>query len=124
MESGAIISTEVRCNALVKLRRAIEKERGLWTDVFYHDCYHSALQTPDLLNEFQLVIFYHPSPCALLDQVHCFYLYTDIKKWHEVGCNTSLETRTFQNTFTALLYSQASEFYEGGFTKLNVLGYK
>jgi histone-lysine N-methyltransferase SETMAR len=92
MKQGTTITSEVYCETLKKVRRAIQNKRcGMLTSgvlvVLLHDCAcpHTATRTGALLEPFNWQLFDHP-PCSPFLTPSNYHLFTYLKNWLGSQC--------------------------------------
>lgn len=119
MERGTTINSEVYCETLKRLRRAIQnKRRGMLTSgvVLLHDNArpHTARKTGELLERFNWDIFSHPPYSPDLAPSD-FHLFPCMKRW--LASQRFENDDELKNAVTGWLNSQAAEFYAEGISK-------
>lgn len=120
MERGTTITSDVYCETLKKLKRAIQnKRRGKLSCgvVLFHDNArpHSARKTQEILKQFKWDVFDHPPYSPDLAPSD-FHLFTRMKKW--LASQHFNDDDELQNAVTDWLRAQAAKFYEEGICKL------
>lgn len=120
MEPGTTITSQVYCETLSKLRRAIQNQRrGMLRSgiVLLHDNArpHTAARTIETIQKFRWEIFHHPpySPDLAPSDYH---LFLHLKNW--LASQRFEETEELKTSVQNWLKSQAAEFYAEGLKKL------
>jgi hypothetical protein len=119
MQQGTKITSEVYCETLKKMHRAMQnKRRGMLTSsaVFLHDnaCLHAAACTVALLEHSNWELFDHPPYISDLASSD-YYLFTYLKNWLGSQCFNSNELMEGVKMWVS---SQAAGFFEMSIQKL------
>ncbi|GBO05209.1 hypothetical protein AVEN_257476-1 [Araneus ventricosus] len=113
MDDGTRITSEVYCNTLRKLKRAIHNKRlGLLTSevmFLYNNAYpHISLRTQGILRQFKWDVFNH-SPYSPDLAPSDYRLFTYMKKW--LRAQYFADDEELQDAVTSWLNSREAEFY-------------
>jgi transposase len=110
MQHGATITSEVYCETLNKLRRAIQKKRR---GILLQDNArpHAAASTRALLKHFNWELFDH-LPCSPDIAPSNYHLFTYLKNW--MGSQFFNNNEELVEGVKAWMSSQAADFFDTG----------